>query len=220
MKTYAWQGAVGGRSCPHSQLLKGFSSPCLFERHTKVGKGLTQTLPKGTPRTSTGTTVKTSKYCKLSKAMYRKLQIHFKIRHTATTEIKRCFFFVRKVFFRSRNAVSQILNKTQVFHPFCHKPAPMCKEGGSSPSASRKAHTSESQLQARPVYKQRSSFVILECPFHQVELKSVAADHPCCSAQETFLLSITFPTGRRATESERESERESVADLSGAGIAS
>lgn len=35
-----------------------------------------------------------TKYCKLSKVLYRKLQIHFKIHYAAMTEIKKSAFFV------------------------------------------------------------------------------------------------------------------------------
>lgn len=37
-----------------------------------------------------------TKYCKLSKVLYRKLQIHFKIHYAAMTEIKKCFFLPEK----------------------------------------------------------------------------------------------------------------------------
>lgn len=61
-----------------------------------------------------------TKYCKLSKVLYRKLQIHFKIHYTAMTEIKKVLFFlcVRTVFFWSRSAIA-ITFKILVFRSGC-----------------------------------------------------------------------------------------------------
>lgn len=40
-----------------------------------------------------------TKYCKLSKVLYRKLQIHFKIHYAAMTEIKKVLFLCQKSVF-------------------------------------------------------------------------------------------------------------------------